>query len=150
MGLRTRDASYSQVALARCLDRHHISEESHVGFTVAKPSYRKLFPPGITGSITVPPPAGTSSRFDHALLYFFRTDQLALSGRARLVATFFYARGVPLIIAAILQIHGVPSGTEVDKLNRVIGNVVVLWEYPRHHSAASNRILSSCLAVSRK
>lgn len=61
-------SSYAQGKVARCLARDGLSEESNAGFTVAKPSYRKLFPPGIIGSISVPAPAGSSSRFDHVLL----------------------------------------------------------------------------------
>lgn len=139
---------YAQGKVARCLARNKVSEESDASFKVVKPSYRKLFPSGIIGSMSVPAPGASSGRFDHVLLFFFRTDQLAQQGRARLVSTFYYERGVPLAIAFILQIHGVPAGAEVSKLNRTVGNVVVLWEYPRHHPVKSDRLLDVCLASS--
>lgn len=140
---------YAQARVAGCLARHGVSEQSDIGFTVAKPSYRKLFPPGITGSISVPAPLGTSSRFDHALLYFFSTSSLAEAGKARLVSTYVYARGVPLAIALVLDSHGIPPARSAPKLVRVTGNLVVLWEYPRRHSAASDRLLNLCLATSQ-
>jgi hypothetical protein len=143
-----RGPYYSQREVAHCLTRNGVSQESELPFTVRIPAYQKLFPAGITGVISVPAPATSSGRFDHVLLYFFRSGQFAKAGEARLVSTYYYARGVPTAVALLLHIHGVASPAEIEKLTRVTNNLVVLWEYPRHHAAASDKLLNACLEAS--
>jgi hypothetical protein len=146
-------ATYSLKAVQRCLTRHAVSE--YAERAVAKPAYKKLLPPGITGVLTGFRSAGSGlfglhSTFDSGLLFFFKNAALARAGESKLADAFVYARGLPKVAAQLVHAFGVPTAAAARQLYGVAGNTVIIWEYPRLHAASSSRILNGCLATNPK
>jgi hypothetical protein len=152
---------YAGAALSACLGREHIIASDIKARNFAAWS-RSLGPPGITDEIVV---VGVGSfggavtptvkrspllgpPIDNANLYVFETPALARSGREALVAFSVYGKGVPKPYSAQWALHPPPSSKkDVLALQVVVGNVIVIWQYPRHHVELSNRLIGQCLGV---
>jgi len=150
---------YAGADVSACLGRKHIVAPDIKARNFAAWA-RPLGPPGITDEIDVVgvgsfggafAPSGKRSPLlgppiDDAVMYVFETPALARSGREALVAFSVYGRGVPKPYNIQWLLHPPPkSAKDVLALQVVIGNVIVLWQYPRHHVALSNRLLGDCL-----
>ena len=152
---------YLAADLSTCLGRKHIMapdlEARHFAAWT-----RPLDPSGITDEIAIVgvgsfggASAPTVKRspllgppIDDADLYVFKTPALARSGREALIAFRVYGRGVPNPYSAFWMLHPPPkSAKDVLALQVVVGNVLVIWQYPRHNVALSNRLLGQCFGV---
>lgn len=135
---------YSSSAVSRCLSQHGVSNYNEA-FKVRQPTYRKLFPKGITAMVQGLQPASPKIEFDDGVFFFFRNPHLARVGEGKLARLFVYARGVPKLVALLLQAHGTPTPSQAKSLYSVTGNIVEIWAYPRHHRMPTNRLLGQCL-----
>jgi len=150
--------AYRPSAIAHCLTEHGVggglpnrgSQPESASQKALDKQLEKLQPPGITGTVLMTQLFGP--KVDGAVFYFFRTAALARKGEARLVATKLLLRGVPTTLATLFRAAGAvpPSAAAARDLHRVVGNVVLLWGYPRRHSAVSDRIVSACFATAHQ
>jgi hypothetical protein len=145
---RSLDGTYVAAKMGACLHTHGVTYgiEPTSGL---KPSFRKLYPPGLTTELSIigygppgtPQPPNPGPKIDSVTLEFFRTTTLAKKGEAKIVAIWIYGKGTGL--------PPPPTQAVARTLFRLQGNVVVLWEYPRYYPAASDKILNACFAATR-
>lgn len=145
----TSGALYSPRAVYNCLS--HKQPGTHaMGFVRMNTAPRKYFPPGMTWHIS--DLAIYGPKLDPIGLYFFKSDALAQAGESKLVDSLIFGKGNAGNLGKLISVIAPPPPTEAAArdLHRVTGNVVILWNYPRRHVAASDRQVNTCLAASRQ
>ena len=84
-----------------------------------------------------PAPVGDG---DDAGLSFFTSPALAAKGEARLVSLWVLGTAIPSV-----QVGPKVPKAAVPGLHHRYLNVVVTWQYPRHHAARDDATLRDCL-----
>jgi hypothetical protein len=133
--------TYSETKMFNCLNHHIVSAPRDTHWHTDRYS-----PPGMTGVIHML--YLTGPRFDDSGLYFFKTPALAHAGEAKLVSVWIYGRGLPAVLKALNQFRIPPTKAAADSLHEVLGNIVVIWQYPRHYRVRSEKVIAACLAAS--
>lgn len=145
--LGSGSGSISAQSVQKCLFEHHVMATV---LTVTS-KQRKYLPPGVVesvaiiGSVPGVAPAPGEITIDDGTLWFFRTAALARKGEAKLVATWIYGRGLTPFEAALMAAHRPPNAAAARPLHQVLLNAVVIWQYPRHYVAPSNKVVERCI-----
>jgi hypothetical protein len=147
---RNDGSVYSLTKLGTCL------EARHVNFLTSTDKPRPPLPPGISGQLYLIASHGESELghatavIDAGWVYGFTTSSLAQKGKDKLAALYYNAPDkLPAWIRAMFQIRKPPTLAAERELVQLIGNVVFVWQYPRHHVSASSRLITACLAISQ-
>ena len=113
-------------------------------------------PLGVTGELDVVytdggpgPNGGPTSKIDGGWVTFFKPPALAQVGQTKLANKYSYFVGIPDAELKLLNGHR-PSKAVGRRLERVTGNAVIIWTYPRHRIDPSNALMASCLTEARK
>lgn len=153
-------ALYSRAKLEACLHRKHVWF-GHGTISPRERTVEKLYPAGATGYVDLLPYSPNRSlpaallgpKIGAGAIYFFATSALARAGLSKLADVWVYGKGLgesPLAIKALGAVAGAktPTRAELPAIERVAGNVVVLWQYPREYRASSDRLIAGCLTRS--
>lgn len=110
--------------------------------------------PGLMGVITIVggpvkglPPRDQVATIDSGAVAFLETHAIAERDERELADVFIYFKGEP---ATTRDLHPRPPANALPSLEEVVGNVAVYWQYPRHHAAASTRLIAACLNYGRR
>ena len=154
---------YEPSRIAKCFGRLKIVTE-RFGVNEFASWARPLMPKGVTGELNVIGVGslggqslgspGPSSLFgppiDDVVLYFFRSPEAARRGYKKIASFEIYGTGVPAEHRAQWILHPPPKSTrDANALQEVAGNIVIVWQFPRHRVPLSDRVLAKCLKAGR-
>ena len=136
---------YQRSLVERCLVKRHVLASSSPGSVMRAYIRRKTLTGGIhiiSGPITGMP----GPRIDAGNLLFFKSSSAAKQEQASEADIFLFHKGEGDAVRALFP----PPPTQKDSasLQRVIGNVVIFWQWRRIYPDDSDRIINACLAAS--